>query len=243
MGKKETPPCSLPWKRERFCLEYVKDGNATRAAIRAGFSERSAYSQAHRLLRNVEIRARIQEVQREIARELKITHADILQRLWSIATADVNDLIRVERRACRHCHGADHAYQWKTHREYNDAVERFLHDLSGGDPKVLYELGDRIDAGQTVPGMPSDAGGYGFDATAEPAAECPECAGEGVETVQVEDTREALSPPLYEGVKQTRDGIEIKIADRARALEQIARHLSFFNDTVQVSASEELQEA
>ena len=57
------------------------------------------------------------------------------------------------------------------------------------------------------------------------------------------DTREALSHPLYEGVKQTKDGIEVKIADRGKALEQVARHLQMFKDEVNVSASEELIKA
>ena len=57
------------------------------------------------------------------------------------------------------------------------------------------------------------------------------------------DTREALSHPLYEGVKQTKDGIEVKFADRAKALEQVARHLQMFKDEVNVSVSVELIKA
>ena len=57
------------------------------------------------------------------------------------------------------------------------------------------------------------------------------------------DTREALSHPLYEGVKQTKDGIEVKIADRAKALEHVARHLQMFKDEVNVSVSVELIKA
>jgi len=57
------------------------------------------------------------------------------------------------------------------------------------------------------------------------------------------DTREALSHPLYEGVKQTKDGIEVKIADRAKALEQVARHLQMFKDVVDLQTSGELVNA
>ena len=40
-----TPPTgSLPEKRERFAQEYVVDLNATQAAIRAGYSARTAKS-------------------------------------------------------------------------------------------------------------------------------------------------------------------------------------------------------
>lgn len=42
-------------KQVRFRDEYLIDLNATQAAIRAGYSERTAYSQGQRLLKNVEI--------------------------------------------------------------------------------------------------------------------------------------------------------------------------------------------
>jgi len=229
--------------QKRFCQEYVIDWNATQAAIRAGYSERSAYQQGHELLKHPEIRAEIGRLQRAAAEKLEITHTDILKRLWDTATGDVNDLVRVERRACRYCHGIDHQFQWKTEREYRDERDRALNAAAGGDPGALMALGEAIDAGKTIPGVPTDDGGYGFNRMAMPHPECPECAGEGVETVALSDTRQALSHPLYEGVKQTRDGIEVKIADRAKALEQVARHLSFFKDAVQLDASTELLEA
>ena len=39
-----------------FVSEYIKDMNATQAAIRAGYSKKTAYSQGQRLLKNVEIK-------------------------------------------------------------------------------------------------------------------------------------------------------------------------------------------
>ncbi|MBN1399647.1 MAG: terminase small subunit, partial [Anaerolineae bacterium] len=49
-------------KRERFAVEYCRDRNATQAAIRAGYSQRTAYSQGQRLLKNVEVASRIREI-------------------------------------------------------------------------------------------------------------------------------------------------------------------------------------
>jgi hypothetical protein len=46
---------NLTSKQESFVREYAIDMNATQAAIRAGYSEKAAYSQGHRLLKNVEI--------------------------------------------------------------------------------------------------------------------------------------------------------------------------------------------
>lgn len=46
---------ALTAKQRRFVEEYLVDLNATQAAIRAGYSAKTAYSQAERLLRNVEV--------------------------------------------------------------------------------------------------------------------------------------------------------------------------------------------
>ncbi|WP_161935081.1 terminase small subunit, partial [Lactococcus lactis] len=40
----------LTEKQKRFCDEYIKLGNATQAAINAGYSKRTARSQGQRLL-------------------------------------------------------------------------------------------------------------------------------------------------------------------------------------------------
>ena len=53
-------------KQRRFAEEYLKDLNATQAAIRSGYSERTAYSQGQRLLKNVEIKNAIKEVRESI---------------------------------------------------------------------------------------------------------------------------------------------------------------------------------
>lgn len=46
-------------RQELFAFEYAACLNATEAALRAGYSENSAYAQGHALLKNVEIQARI----------------------------------------------------------------------------------------------------------------------------------------------------------------------------------------
>ena len=56
----------LTEKQKRFVAEYIKDYNATQAAIRAGYSEQTAYSQGNRLLKKVEIKKAIKELQDEI---------------------------------------------------------------------------------------------------------------------------------------------------------------------------------
>lgn len=46
---------NLNQKQKKFVDEYIKTGNATQSAIKAGYSEKTAYSIGQRLLKNVEI--------------------------------------------------------------------------------------------------------------------------------------------------------------------------------------------
>ena len=52
-------------KQVAFVHEYIKDYNATQAGIRAGYSAKTAYSIAQRLLKQVEIQEAIQELHKE----------------------------------------------------------------------------------------------------------------------------------------------------------------------------------
>ena len=64
-------------KQERFAAEYLIDLNATQAAIRAGYSAKTAYSQGERLLRHVEVAQAVQAGQK--ARAVRIAFFDIRQ--------------------------------------------------------------------------------------------------------------------------------------------------------------------
>lgn len=56
-------------KQKNFAQEYIKDKNATQAAIRAGYSEKTAYSIGQRLLKNVEIKNHINDLLDEVRKE------------------------------------------------------------------------------------------------------------------------------------------------------------------------------
>jgi phage terminase small subunit len=88
-GRKLTP------KQLRFCSEYLLDLNATQAAIRAGYSERTANEQAARLLVNVSIREEIDR--RMVAREARteITSDRVLQELARMAFYDPSSVATV----------------------------------------------------------------------------------------------------------------------------------------------------
>lgn len=56
---------ALTETQRRFVDEYIIDGNAMQAAIRAGYSEKYAKSNSYKLLDNVGIQEKIQEKQKE----------------------------------------------------------------------------------------------------------------------------------------------------------------------------------
>ena len=71
-GFKEVMKMSLSPKQEKFCIEYARTGNATDAYKRAGFTAKNdhcAGSAAFRLLKNVEVQKRLQELAKEFRRD------------------------------------------------------------------------------------------------------------------------------------------------------------------------------
>jgi phage terminase small subunit len=59
-------------KQRLFVAEYLKDLNATQAAIRAGYSERTAKQQGQRLLTNVDVAKAVTDAQAERVERIKI---------------------------------------------------------------------------------------------------------------------------------------------------------------------------
>lgn len=69
-------------RQERFCREYKKLGNASKAAVNAGYSEKTAYSQGQRLLKNVEVQKYLKQLE-EPLRNADIATMDEINRFWS----------------------------------------------------------------------------------------------------------------------------------------------------------------
>lgn len=80
-------------KQEKFCQEYMLDLNATQAAIRAGYSPKTANEQAGRLLVNVSIQNRIAQLQAEQSRRTGISADRVLRELAKVAFANAGDII------------------------------------------------------------------------------------------------------------------------------------------------------
>jgi phage terminase small subunit len=209
---------ALTDKQRRFVDEYLIDLNATQAAIRAGYSGKTANEQAARLLANVSVAAAIQRAQEKRSTRTQITQDMVLQKWWDLANVDANDLVEYRRDNCRHCWGIDHQYQW-TEAEFESANNEA--NENGKEP-------------------PDGIGGFGFIATREPNPECPECAGEGKGKIHVHDTRrlKGAARALYAGIQQGKDGLKVLLEDRAKALDNVARHLGMFKEKVELTGKD-----
>lgn len=77
-----------PDRQEIFAQEYITDFNGKQAAIRAGYSEKTAESQASRLLRNVKVRSEIERLLEDPIGKRNETRARVLEQLEFIAFSD-----------------------------------------------------------------------------------------------------------------------------------------------------------
>ena len=71
-------------KQKRFCEEYLIDCNATQAAIRAGYSEKTAGSQAFDLLKKPEIQNYIQDLMEDRRKATIASAEEVLEYLTSV---------------------------------------------------------------------------------------------------------------------------------------------------------------
>lgn len=105
------PLVELTARQKAFVKSYVISHNATRAAIDAGFSKKSAYAAGARLLANELVDKEIRALEKKIGDHLKLEAETILAQLFYCATRNgadfidedglvITDIRRLPKRAC-----------------------------------------------------------------------------------------------------------------------------------------------
>lgn len=208
---------ALTVKQIRFVQEYCVDWNATQAAIRAGYSEATAGAIGAENLTKPLIVAAIEERKEELAAAAGLSREWVLRQWKQLAEADPNELTQVRRVNCRYCYGLEHGFQWVDMAEFERVLNAALAKRGAAVPDVL--------------------GGFGFDPNREPAADCPQCSGEGDEVVHIADTRKlkGAARKLFAGVKRTKDGLEVKMRDQDAALKNISSYFGMLVERKEVS--------
>ena len=92
MEEKESENIILTSKQERFCYEYCVDFNATQAAIRAGYSNKTAGVIGFENLKKPYLQNRISEMQKNLAETAGISALKIINEHKKIAFTDAGKL-------------------------------------------------------------------------------------------------------------------------------------------------------
>jgi phage terminase small subunit len=82
----------LSIKQEAFCHEYATDFNGTQAATRAGYSQKTASSQASTLLTYPKVQEKIRELTTQRLERVQVDGDWVLRRLVEEADADLADM-------------------------------------------------------------------------------------------------------------------------------------------------------
>jgi hypothetical protein len=202
----------------RFVQEYCIDYNQRLAAIRAGCEPRNAASYASRWLQIPAVQNAIHNKKIQIEERAEMTAVDVLLALKSRATADPRELVEMRNDCCRYCYGRGNLYQ-ETPREYRERMADYA-KLLEQTPQSEWSKLPQFD----------EMGGKGYDPRKPPRDDCPECWGRGIEQILFKDSRSYSknAQAIYEGVKRTKDGFELKTASREKALLALGNHLGLF---------------
>ena len=87
----ETTPTLNP-RQERFCLEYLKDLNATQAYIRAGYAAKDADVAGPRLLGHVGVKARVAALKDEQFKALHMSANEVLSIIATVARFNIGNI-------------------------------------------------------------------------------------------------------------------------------------------------------
>jgi len=222
-------PSTLTPKQEAFCIAYLKSGNATEA-YRLSYSVTTKNEATHNrtakeLIDNPKIAARISALRQPAIEAAQVSAEATLREAWAIMTADPREFMEYRVGCCRHCWGKDHRFQ-RTAGEF----ERYEADYTARCEKA-------IEDGKPVPGEFDPQGGIGYDKRLEANPECPECFGEGVGRTVFKDTSKVskAAASLFAGIKETKDGLEVKLHDKSSAMDKMFRHMGLYNDKIELT--------
>jgi phage terminase small subunit len=165
---------ALTAKQQLFVDEYLIDLNATQAAIRAGYSERTARKIGNENLTKPDIAKKIQEAMNNRSKRTEITADMVLKEYAKLGFSNITDYLSVEVKLVT----VDRDSEGKPITELQQVVSIFETDM--------------------VP----------------------------------EDKMRAVAE-----IKQTKEGIALKLHDKKGALDSMARHLGMFVDKSEITGA------
>ncbi len=128
--KEKNTPIKTDDKHKTFCSEYIKDRNGTRAAIAAGYAEKTAGQAASRLLKNVKILDLIIKLTDKRNEATKTDAEYVINRLREIDQLDIKDILNDEMDAFRPIK------EWPRSWRISISGVDIQHMFSGGDEPI-----------------------------------------------------------------------------------------------------------
>ena len=227
----------LDARQAKFVDLWLVTYNAKESYRDAGFAcknDNAAAAGASRLLSKVKSHPYMLARQVELFSRTAEVQNQLIATYHAASFADPRELVEYVRRCCRYCYGIGHKFQLRP-SEMERRRNQYEADKAAAESENK-TIGDF-----------DELGGLGYDGKKSPSPDCPECDGEGEGHALFKDTGN-LSPAaltLFEGVKEGKDGTELKIASQKGYRDGLAK---LFNMNVEpavvvnVGVSEELLE-
>jgi phage terminase small subunit len=144
---------ALTPKQRRFVEEYLVDLNATQAAIRAGYSARTAGAVGHETLKKPEVETAIHEAMAERSKRTEITADRVLKEYAKLGFSDMRRFMRwgsagvtlVEHTELTDDEAAAVAEVSQTVTEAGGSLKLKLHDKKGALDSIARHLGMFVD--------------------------------------------------------------------------------------------------
>lgn len=220
---------NLTPKQEAFCIAYLETGNASEAYRRTYDAHKSNPATINRrakdLIDDGKIAARLAELRQPAIEKAQVSAEATLREAWSIMTADPREFVDYRVGCCRYCWGKDHRYQ------------RTAGEMERAEDAHAARCEQAIAEGKPHPGEFDPQGGIGYDKRRDPNPDCPECFGEGEGRTVFKDTSKVskAAASLFAGIKETKDGIEVKLHSKDSAMDKMFRHMGLYNDKIELT--------
>ena len=92
-GPKPKPvPRTLTDRQRAFCREYLVDYVGVKAAVRAGYSKKSAAQESSRLLTNAKVHAELARLAARVKKKAELSAVAVLESVTAVALGDVRQL-------------------------------------------------------------------------------------------------------------------------------------------------------
>jgi phage terminase small subunit len=166
---------NLTEKQRLFVAEYLKDFNATRAAMTVGYSKDTSYSIGFNLLKKVEVQAEIKRQTEVLFDSIGLTQQRILMEYMKMAHADISDYL-----------------------------------IFGQKEIPVIKNGEQL-----------------IDENGQPVTKL-------INYVDFKESSE-VDTSLIQEVKQGKDGISIKLYDKQKAMDTLAKYMNIISGGIQVN--------